>query len=407
MSFPRSRTPAVVLAAGCLVLVIAMGVRSTSGIFLQPMTMANGWSRETYSLAIALQNLVWGLGAPFVGAWADKYGAGRTVAVCAILYALGLAWMAYAPTALGLSLSAGVLVGLGISGTTFGVVLAVMARAVSAEKRSLALGLGSAAGSMGQFLMLPIGQGLIDGMGWQTALVMHALIAALIVPLAAGLAGRNTAPAHGAQSLGQAIGEAGRDRSFHLLFWGYFVCGFQVVFIALHLPPYVVDKGLPANVGVTALALVGLFNVVGSFASGWLGGRYAKKYLLSGIYAARSIVIGVFLLVPISATSVYVFAAAMGLLWLSTVPLTNGLVGFRYGVKFMATLSGIVFLGHQIGSFFGAWLGGRIFDVTGSYDLAWTLMIVAGVWAALVHLPIREAPIGAQPGSAQPEAAAA
>jgi MFS family permease len=285
-------------------------------------------------------------------------------------------------------------------------VLAVMARAVSAEKRSLALGLGSAAGSMGQFLMLPIGQGLIDGVGWQTALVAHALIAALIVPLAAGLAGRNAAPAQGAQSLGQAIGEAGRDRSFHLLFWGYFVCGFQVVFIALHLPPYVVDKGLPANVGVTALALVGLFNVFGSFASGWLGGRYTKKYLLSGIYAARSVVIGLFLLAPLSAMSVYVFAAAIGVLWLSTVPLTNGLVGFRYGVKFMATLTGIVFLGHQVGSFFGAWLGGKIFDVTGSYDYAWALMIIAGVWAALVHLPIREAPLDALP-RARPEPARA
>jgi MFS family permease len=237
MSASAWRTPAVVLGSGCIVLLIAMGVRATSGIFLQPMTMANGWSRETYSLAIALQNLVWGLGAPFVGAWADKYGAGRTVAACAVLYALGLVWSAYAPTALGLSLSAGVLVGLGISGTTFGVVLAVMARAVSPEKRSLALGLGSAAGSMGQFLMLPIGQGLIDGMGWQMALAMQALIAALIVPVAAGLAGPNTAPAQGAQSLGDAIGGAGRDRSFHLLFWGYFVCGFQVVFIALHLPP--------------------------------------------------------------------------------------------------------------------------------------------------------------------------
>lgn len=392
------RTPTVVLACGCLVLVLAMGVRSTSGIFLQPMTMANGWTRATFSLAIALQNLVWGLGAPFFGAWADKYGAGRTLVACAILYALGLVWMAYAPTALELALSAGVLVGLGISGTTFGVVLAVMARAVSAEKRSLALGLGGAAGSMGQFLMLPIGQGLIDGVGWQTALVMHALIAALIVPLAAGVAGKNPV-VHGAQSLGDAVRQAGRDKSFHLLFWGYFVCGFQVVFIALHLPPYVVDKGLPAKVGVAALALVGLFNIVGSFASGWLGGRFTKKYLLALIYAARSVVIGLFLLAPLSATSVYVFAAAIGLLWLSTVPLTNGLVGYRYGVKYMATLSGIVFLGHQIGSFFGAWLGGKIFDMTGSYDAAWGLMVVAGVWAAFVHLPIREAPIAARPAT--------
>jgi len=392
------RTPAVVLAAGCLILVISMGVRSTSGIFLQPMTMAHGWSREAYSLAIAIQNLAWGIGAPFFGAFADKYGAGRTVAIAAVLYVVGLAWMAYAPDVLQLSLSAGVITGLGISGTSVGIILAVMARAVPPEKRSMALGVGSAASSLGQFLMLPIGQGLIDSVGWQTALVFHAGFAALIVPLAAGVAGKSSgALIQGAQSLGGAFSEATRDRTFHLLFWGYFVCGFQVVFIALHLPPYVLDKGLPAKVGVIALALVGLFNIVGSFGAGWLGGRFPKKYLLSFIYAARSVVIALFLLAPLSAVSVYLFAAAMGLLWLSTVPLTNGLVGFRYGVKYMAMLSGIVFLGHQLGSFLGAWLGGLIFDRTGSYDIAWGLMIAAGVYAAVVHLPIREAPIAHKP----------
>jgi len=388
------RTPAVVLAAGCIILVVSMGVRSTSGIFLQPMTMAHGWSREAYSLAIAIQNLAWGLGSPFFGAFADRYGAGRTVAIAAVLYVLGLAWMAYAPDVLQLSLSAGIVTGLGISGTSVGIILAVMARTVPPEKRSVALGLGSAASSLGQFLMLPIGQGLIDSVGWQTALLFHAGFAAFIVPLAVGVAGKSSgAMIQGAHSLGGALREATRDKSFHLLFWGYFVCGFQVVFIALHLPPYVVDKGLSAKVGVTALALVGLFNIVGSFGAGWLGARFPKKYLLSFIYAARSAVIALFLLVPLSPISVYVFAAAMGLLWLSTVPLTNGLVGFRYGVKYMAMLSGIVFLGHQIGSFLGAWLGGVIFDRTGSYDIAWGLMIAAGVYAAAVHLPIREAPI--------------
>jgi MFS family permease len=394
MSKNTWRTPSVVLAVGCMILVISMGVRSTSGIFLQPMTMANGWSREAYSLAIAIQNLAWGLGAPFFGAFADKYGAGRTVAIAAVLYVIGLAWMAYSPDVLQLSLSAGIITGLGISGTSVGIILAVMARSVPPEKRSVALGLGSAASSLGQFLMLPIGQGLIDSFGWQEALLFHAAFAALIVPLAMGVAGKATGAAiQGAQSLGAALREATRDKSFHLLFWGYFVCGFQVVFIALHLPPYVLDKGLPAKVGVTALALVGLFNIVGSFGAGWLGARFPKKYLLSFIYAARSVVIALFLLAPLSATSVYVFAAVMGLLWLSTVPLTNGLVGVRYGVKFMAMLSGIVFLGHQIGSFLGAWLGGVIFDRSGSYDIAWGLMIAAGVYAAVVHLPIREAPI--------------
>ena len=386
------RTPAVVLACGCFILIISMGVRSTSGIFLQPMTLTRGWSRETFSLAIALQNLIWGLGGSFFGAIADKYGAGRTLVICAILYALGLAWTAHASSAVDLSLSAGVITGLGISGTTFGVVLAVMARAVKPEQRSFALGLGSAAGSVGQFLMLPIAQGLIDGVGWQMALVVHAIFAAWIVPLASGLAGKNPSTS-GAQSIGDALVEAGRDRSFHLLFWGYFVCGFQVVFIALHLPPYLVDKGLPASTGVAALALVGLFNVIGSFASGWLGGRYMKKYLLSWIYLLRSIVIALFLAAPLRPWSVYIFSAAMGLLWLSTVPLTNGLVGFRYGVRYLAMLGGIVFLGHQLGSFLGAWLGGKIFDMTGSYDIAWGLMIAAGVYAAIVHLPIREAPI--------------
>ncbi len=396
------RTPAIILACGCAVLVISMGLRATPGIFLKPMTQANGWSREVFSFAIALQNLMWGLASPFFGAVADRYGAGRTVVTGAVLYVLGLAWMAFSQTAADLTLSAGIVVALGISGTATGVVMSVMARAVGPQKRSLALGLGGAFASMGQFVMLPLAQAWIDAWDWHVSLLLHAAMAALIVPLAAGLAGKavDTGPQ---RSMSEALAEAGRDRTFHLLFWGYFVCGFQVVFIAVHFPSFLMDKGFPAHLGVHAIALVGLFNIFGSFLAGWLGGRYSKKYLLSGIYLSRSIVITVFLLLPITTVSVYVFSACIGFLWLSTVPLTNGLVAHRYGLRYMAMLSGMVFLGHQIGAFLGVWLGGLIYDGTGAYDMAWNIAIALGIFAALVHLPIREAPLvqaAAQPAPA-------
>jgi len=390
------RTPAIILACGCAVLVISMGLRATPGIFLKPMTQANGWSREAFSLAIALQNLIWGLASPFFGAVADRYGAGRTVVTGAILYALGLAWMAFSQTAADLTLSAGIVVGLGISGTATGVVMAVMARAVGSGKRSLALGLGGAFASMGQFVMLPLGQAWIDAWDWHVSLLLHAAMATLIVPLAAGLAGKALVDTGPQQSISEALLQAGRDKTFHLLFWGYFVCGFQVVFIALHFPSFLVDKGFPANLGVHAIALVGLFNIFGSFLSGWLGGRYVKKYLLSGIYFSRGVVIAVFLLLPMTTASVYVFSAFIGFLWLSTVPLTNGLVGYRYGLRYMAMLTGLVFFGHQIGAFLGAWLGGVIYDRTGSYDMAWTFAIGLSAFAALVHLPIREEPLASR-----------
>ena len=386
------RTPAIILACGCAVLVISMGLRATPGIFLKPMTQANGWSREVFSFAIALQNLMWGLASPFFGAVADRYGAGRTVVTGAILYVLGLSWMAFSQTAADLTMSAGIVVALGISGTATGVVMSVMARAVGPQKRSLALGLGGAFASMGQFVMLPLAQAWIDAWDWHVSLLLHAAMAALIVPLAAGLAGKaaDTGPQ---RSMSEALAEAGRDRTFHLLFWGYFVCGFQVVFIAVHFPSFLMDKGFPAHLGVHAIALVGLFNIFGSFLAGWLGGRYTKKYLLSGIYLSRSIVITTFLLLPITTASVYVFSAFIGFLWLSTVPLTNGLVAHRYGLRYMAMLSGMVFLGHQIGAFLGVWLGGLIYDGTGAYDMAWNIAIALGIFAALVHLPIREAPL--------------
>ncbi len=395
----RFRSPLAVVICGCMVLLLFNGLRSNAGLYLQPMTQANGWSRETFSLAIALQNILWGFGGPFFGAIADRYGAGRTMVIGATLYALGFYGMSQAQTSFELFGSAGALIGFGISGTAYGIVLAVLARNTSPQKRSLVMGLGTAAGSMGQFVMLPVGQAWIAQYGWQNALILQGVLALAIIPLASVLAGRPDAKAHAAQasqSLSQALSAAGGDRSFHLLFWGYFTCGFQVVFIGLHLPAYLVDKAMPAQLGAAAIAVVGLFNIVGSLASGWLGGRYSKKYLLSGLYLARSAVIALFVFLPLSNLSVYLFAGAMGLLWLSTVPLTQGLVGQIYGLRYMGMLSGIVFFGHQIGSFLGAWLGGKIFDATGSYDLAWWLIIASGFSAAILHLPIREAPLEPQ-----------
>jgi MFS family permease len=322
------------------------------------------------------------------------------VAAGAVFYVLGLIWMAHSATALSLTFSAGVVVALGISGTAIGVVMSVMARAVSPDRRSLALGLGGAFASMGQFVMLPLAQAWIDAWDWHMSLLLHAAVAALIVPLAAGLAGK-AVDSGAQQTVSAALRQAGRDSSFHLLFWGYFVCGFQVVFIAVHFPSFLVDKGFPAHLGMHAIALVGLFNIFGSFLAGWMGGRYTKKYLLSAIYLLRSVVITVFLLLPITTVSVYVFSACIGFLWLSTVPLTNGLVGHRYGLRYMAMLSGLVFLGHQIGAFLGVYLGGVIFDRTGTYDMAWTIAIALGIFAAVVHLPIREAPL-AQAGQPAP-----
>ena len=394
------RTLAVIIVCGCLITIISNGLRATSGLFLQPMTMAQGWSRETFSLAIALQNLFWGLASPLFGAVADKYGAGRTLTIGALFMTVGYYGMSQAQTAVELFTSAGALIGGGVSASGLAIVLTVFARQVEPVRRSLVMGVGTAAGSMGQFIMLPVGQAWISAYGWQHALVLQAVLCVLIIPLSAALAGKPRAYAdlgRPEQTMGQAIGEAARDRSFQLLFLGYFTCGFQVVFIALHLPAYLVDKGLPASLGAAAIATVGLFNIFGSFASGWLGGRYSKKYLLSGLYLCRSVVIALFVFLPLSTATVYLFAALIGLFWLSTVPLTQGLIEYIYGLRYLSMLTGLVFLGHQIGSFMGAWLGGKIFDATGSYETAWWLMIAAGVYAAIMHLPIREQPRFAEP----------
>jgi MFS family permease len=392
------RKATVALISGALVLTLAMGIRQTFGLFLSPMSIDLGFGRESFGLAMAIQNILWGVVQPVTGMIADKYGAGRVLLVGTVAYVAGLLVMSGATGVWGLHLGGGVLVGLAMSCTSFAVVLGAISRAVPAEKRSMALGIASAGGSFGQFIMAPIGQGLIAAEGWGGALVVMALIAALMAPLALVLAGRPAAPASAgapaiSQSLSEALGEAGRHGGFWYLTVGFFVCGFQVVFIAVHLPAYLTDIGLSAGLGATALALIGFFNIVGTWLCGFLGGRYSKKYLLSSLYTLRSMVIVLFLLAPKTEATVLAFAAGIGLLWLGTVPLTSGLVAQIFGVRYMSTLFGIVFFGHQVGSFLGVWLGGVVFDATGSYDTIWIASVLLGLAAAALHLPIAERPL--------------
>lgn len=397
MSPSVQRSATVVLTASIVVLLIALGVRATFGLLMQPMGLDRGFSRETFSLAFAIQNLVWGLGAPLFGALSDKYGSGRTIALGAVLYVIGLFAMSQADSAATLYLSAGVLIGLGQSGTTFGVILGVVARAVPLDRRSLALGMASAGGSMGQFLMVPFGQQLIAHFDWHTALLVLSVVTSFGLPLALLLQGKTVHSAsQPQQSLRSAFRQALGHRSFHFLFWSFFVCGFHTAFITLHLPSYVVDRGLSAFSGALSIALIGLFNVIGSYGCGWLGGRHSKKNLLGWLYALRAVFIVVLLLFPLTPLVLYVFAAGMGLLWLGTVPLTNGLIGQIYGLRYTATLYGLVFLGHQIGSFIGVWLGGWAFERTGSYDLVWWLGIGLTLAAAALSWPIDERPIAEQ-----------
>jgi len=388
------RTPVLVLVCGAIILTLGLGIRASFGLFLQPMSMDLGWGRSHFSFAMALSNLIWGLAQPFFGAWADKQGAGRVVVVSGLLYAGGLALMPFSTTPLMLDASAGLMVGLGLSGVSFGIILGVVGRAFPPERRSLALGIASSGGSFGQFLMLPFGQLLISTLGWQTALLVMAGTIMATVPLAAAMMERRRPVATGAQqSLNQALREAGGHSGFWYLTAGFFVCGFQVAFISVHLPAYLVDVRMTPAVGATALALIGLFNIAGSFVAGYLGGRFSKKYLLSGIYILRAVIIALFLVLPVTPLTVYLFAAGIGFLWLGTVPLTNGLVAQIFGVRFVSMLFGIVFLSHQIGSFAGVWLGGYLFDATGSYNLVWIGSIALGVIAAILNLPIDERPV--------------
>ena len=384
------KTSGWILLGAALILALSLGVRHGFGLFLAPMSADFGWGREVFAFAIALQNLIWGLAQPFAGALADRLGAAKVVIVGGILYAAGLVLMGMSDSALSLSLSAGLLIGIGLSGTSFSVILGVVGRAVPAEKRSMAMGIASAAGSFGQFAMLPGTLGLIGWLGWSAALLVLGLAVAFIVPLVSLLKDRPL-PSHGAeQTLGQALHEACSHSGFWLLALGFFVCGFQVVFIGVHMPSYLRDRGLTPGVATTALALIGLFNVFGTYAAGVLGGRLPKRYLLSAIYTLRSAAILVFLLAPLTPLSVYVFSCAMGLLWLSTVPLTSGLVAEIFGVRYLSMLGGFVFLSHQVGSFLGVWLGGRLYDMTGSYDVVWWIAIALGLFAVAVNLPIRE-----------------
>ena len=392
-----------VLACGAAIVTLSMGIRHGFGLWLLPITQEMGWTRQSFALAIAIQNLSWGLIGIFAGMVADRFGAFRVLMGGAVLYGLGLAGMALSPTPTLFALTAGVLIGAAQAGTTYAVIYGVLGRQIAPERRSWAMGVAAAAGSFGQFLMVPVEGWLIAGLGWQQALLALSLMVLLIVPLAFGLrepSFAGAAPVKREQTILQALGEAFRYPSFNLLMAGYFVCGFQVVFIGVHMPSYLKDHGLSPQVASYALALIGLFNVLGTYVAGTLGQRMPKRFILAFIYFARAAAISVFLLVPLSPLSVYVFSAVMGTLWLSTIPPTNATIAQIFGVQHLSMLGGFVFFSHQIGSFLGVWLGGYLYDATGSYDIVWYIAIGLGVFAGLVNLPVRESPI--QRGAAQP-----
>ena len=395
-----------VLLCGAMIVTLSMGIRHGFGLWLQPITMERGWTRETFAFALAVQNLAWGLAGPLAGALADRFGAFRVIIVGALLYSAGLVLMALATSGLAFTGSAGLLLGMAQSGTTYAVIYGVIGRNVDPMKRSWAMGVAAAAGSFGQFLMVPVENWLIGAWGWQNALFILGCLALAIAPLAYGLKEPKAVAMPGAhhQSMGSALREAFAYPSFQLLMAGYFVCGFQVVFIGVHMPSYLKDNGLTPDVATTALALIGLFNVFGTYAAGVIGQRWPKRYLLSSIYILRSVAIVMFLAAPLTPWSVYLFSAVIGLLWLSTVPPTNAVIAQIFGVQYMSMLGGFVFLSHQVGSFLGVWLGGKLYDATGSYNVVWWISVGLGVFAALVNLPVRE---GAIARPAAPAGAAA
>ncbi len=389
------RTPAVIVLCGCVCAVIGFGPRATLGFFLTPQSSANGWGRDVFGLAIAIQNILWGLGQPFAGMLADRFGVVRVLWAGAIIYAIGLAMMAYSTTPLMLNISAGVFVGLGLAGCGFSVVLSAFGKLLPERMRSMAFGAGAAAGSFGQFLYSPLAVSLIDLAGWQETLLTFAALMLLILPFSIALAtgGKAIASSVASQSLRDALSEALRHRSYLLLMLGYFTCGFQLAFITIHLPPYLVDKGLSTTVGGWTIAVIGLFNIAGSLTSGWLGNRMPKRYILSIIYFGRALAILGFILLPVTAVTSIVFGAVMGFLWLSTVAPTQGIIAVMFGTRWLATLAGLAFLSHQVGGFLGVWLGGVVFERTGSYDTVWWLSILFGVLSAVINLPIVEKPV--------------
>jgi MFS family permease len=396
----RWRTPTTIVASGCLIATIAFGPRSALGLFLTPMSSDNGWSRETFAFAIALQTLVYGAAQPFVGAIADRFGTGRVIMTGAILYALGIAMMAHATNPAMLYMANGGLIGFGLSGCSFNLIISSFGKLLPASWRSTAFGAGTAAGSFGQFLFSPLAVSLIDHIGWRAALMTFAVLLLLIVPLAIAVATPRqsdtaTGPRHDApaQNFRQALREALTHRSYILLVLGFFTCGFQLGFVTVHLPSYLIDRGLSADIGGWTLGLIGLFNIIGSMASGWLGGRMPKRYILSFIYASRALAVIALITLPASPVTTLVYGAVTGLLWLSSVPPTSGLVAVMFGTRWLAMLFGIAFFSHQVGGFLGVWLGGLVFERTGSYDPVWWLGVLFGVLSAIINLPIVEKPV--------------
>lgn len=397
-----SKRSGLILFSGCLILCLAFGIRSSYGLFVGPLSEEMGWGREVLAFSLALQNLIWGVTQPFSSVIAERYGAGRVLFVAMILYAAGIllgAW-GYSPSAA--HLGAGFLVGLGLGGATFSVILAVIGRAVPEEKRSVSLGIATASASLGQFLIIPAGSLLIEAQGWQTALLILALLMVVASPVSWFLKGKSepesSQATQGDEKMSDTLLSASRHSGFLLLTTGFFVCGFQLAFITVHLPSYAVDMGMPPQVGAWTLALVGIANIFGSYMSGALGARHRKKYLLSGIYIARSLLIVGFIIVPPSVAGFMVFGLVMGALWLSTVPLTAGLIAQIFGPRYMGTLYGLVFLSHQIGGFIGVWLGGILYDRTQSYDSVWWLCIILGLVAAALHWPIADKPLSTHSG---------
>ena len=391
------QTPLVILICGCLIALIGFGPRSSLGLFLTPVTQEKGWGRDIYAFALALQMLLWGAAQPFVGGIADKFGAVRVMWVGAVLYALGLTWMAYASSQAELIFSAGALIGFGLAGTSFTVVIGAFGKLLPARWRSLSFGISTAASSFGQFLFSPLAVGLNQALNWHATLLIFAAIVLTLMPLSLALARRGDAQENAvgepAQSVGAALREALRHKSFVLLILGYFTCGFQVFFITIHLPAYLVDRGLGVDIGAWTVGLIGLFNIIGSITAGYLSDKMPRRFILASIYFLRSVAIAVFLLVPPSPIASMVFGATMGLLWLSTIPPTQGLVALMFGTRWLTMLAGLAFFSHQVGGFLGVWLGGILYERTGSYDVVWYLTILLGLFAAVVNLPIVEKPV--------------
>lgn len=396
-SYGTWRTPLVIIICGCAIALLSFGPRSSAGFFIQPISREFAWGRDVFGLALALQNLLWGLGQPIAGAIADRFGVMRVICLGALLYAAGLLIMRYAATPLSLDLGAGVLIGFGLSGCSFNLVLSAFSKLLPPERRGIALGAGTAAGSFGQFLFAPFGVALIGNFGWQTALMVFAALMLLIVPLSLALSTPPTtttnAPAADQQSFRTALAEAFGHRSYVLLVLGFFTCGFQLAFITVHLPAYLVDRGISASTGGWVIAAIGLFNIMGSLGVGWLQNLFPKRYILSIIYFTRALSIVAFITFPITTFSAIAFGAISGLTWLSTVPPTSALVALMFGTRWFATLYGFAFVSHQIGGFLGVWLGGVVFERFGSYAPVWWLSVLFGVMSALINLPIVEAPV--------------